>query len=176
MDGVKAKHCARKVGLGGGLGKLLRQEVAYPRVSEFFYKAVAQAVLMYGSETWVLLVAMEKKVEGSHTGFLRQIMGRQAGRILDGTRDTHGAVEVQEAAVTQSVMTYIGIRKENVAQWVALRPMFKVLAGEKEYKGNGRRREAWCRQEATEKQLWETLAGVLREAKQRRIQVEGVAQ
>ena len=44
--------CARLV--WGILGTLLRREGAYPRVEEMFYRAVVQAILMYGLETWVL--------------------------------------------------------------------------------------------------------------------------
>ena len=38
----------------GRLGTLLRREGADPKVSESFYRAVVQAILLYGSETWVL--------------------------------------------------------------------------------------------------------------------------
>ena len=75
-----------------------------------------------------------------------------------------GAEELQEAAGTQMVRTYIWRQQENVAQWVALHPLFEVCERETGYEGGGRRREAWWRQEASEKQLWATLAD-LREAK-----------
>ena len=42
-----------------------------------FYRVVFQAILLYGSETWVLSVAMDKKVEVAHTGFLIQITGKR---------------------------------------------------------------------------------------------------
>ena len=38
----------------GRLSRILRQEGAYPKVSGSFYKVVAQAVLLFGAETWVL--------------------------------------------------------------------------------------------------------------------------
>ena len=38
----------------GRLGTLLQQEGADPRVAAMFYRAVVQAILLYGSETWVL--------------------------------------------------------------------------------------------------------------------------
>ena len=50
-------------------------------MSEFFYKAVVQAILLYGSETWLLLAAMERKVEGIYTEFLRQITGKRVRRV-----------------------------------------------------------------------------------------------
>ena len=59
------------------------------------YRAVIQAVLLFGSETWILLEAMERKVEGTHTCFLRQIMGTRAQRLADGTWETPWAEVVQ---------------------------------------------------------------------------------
>ena len=52
--------------------------------------------------------SMEKNVEGSHMGFLRQIMGKRARRIVDRTWETTREEVVQESAGTQSEMTYIG--------------------------------------------------------------------
>ena len=100
---------------------------------------------------------MTKRLEGTHTKFLQLIMGKQARRLGDGTWETPGAEGVREAAVTQSERIYIERRQATVAQWVALRPLFEVHARETGYKGGGCRKEAWWRQEATEKQLWSTL-------------------
>ena len=71
---------------------------------------------------------MYQKVEGTHTGFLWQITGKRAQWLPYGTRETPGAEAVQEAAGNNLAMKYIGIRQETVAQWVALRPIFKVCA------------------------------------------------
>ena len=51
--------------------------------------------------------------------------------------------------------------------------LFEVCERETGYKGVGRRREAWWRQEAKEKQLWATLE-ILQEAKRRRSVRENV--
>ena len=65
----------------GRFGKLLQREGADPEVLANFYRAVVQALLLYGAETWVILEPMKKKLEGVHTGFLRQVTGkRQIGR------------------------------------------------------------------------------------------------
>ena len=37
-----------------------------------FYRVVAQVVLLFGLENWVLLTVMERLLEGTHTDFLRQ--------------------------------------------------------------------------------------------------------
>ena len=54
-------------------------------MSESFYRAVVQAILLYGSETWVLLASMEKRIEGTHTELLRMITGKRAKQSGDGT-------------------------------------------------------------------------------------------
>ena len=42
----------------GRLSRVMGREGADLKVSEDFYKAVAQAVLLFGSETWVLTYRM----------------------------------------------------------------------------------------------------------------------
>ena len=44
----------------GWLSWILSQEGADPKVSGHFYKAVAQAELLFGAETWVLTPRMER--------------------------------------------------------------------------------------------------------------------
>ena len=45
----------------GRLGKLRRRKGEEPEVSEKFYRAVVQAVLIFGVENWVMLAATSKK-------------------------------------------------------------------------------------------------------------------
>jgi hypothetical protein len=46
--------------------QVLRSENATPRVAAKFYKAVGQAVLLYGSKTWNLTKAVLAWLEGFH--------------------------------------------------------------------------------------------------------------
>ena len=55
------------------LGKLTRREGVDPKVEMMVYRVVTYAVLLFGSETWVLFRAMERTVKGTHINFLRQI-------------------------------------------------------------------------------------------------------
>ena len=64
------RNSMRETLFWGRLGALLRQEGADPKVSESFYRAVVQAIILNGSETWVLLASMAKRIEGAHTEFL----------------------------------------------------------------------------------------------------------
>ena len=42
-------------------------------VLEIFYGAVVQVIILYGLETWVISVSMQRKMEGLHTGIFCQI-------------------------------------------------------------------------------------------------------
>jgi hypothetical protein len=57
-------HKAR--GTWARVGKVLRSENATPWVAAKFYKAVVQAVLLYGSKTWNLTKAVLAQLEGYH--------------------------------------------------------------------------------------------------------------
>ena len=48
------------------VGQVLQAENVPPRVAVKFYKAVVQAVLLYGSKTWVLSTAALVSLEGFH--------------------------------------------------------------------------------------------------------------
>ena len=71
---------------------------------------------------------MKKTVEGTHTGFLRQITGKREWWRVDSTWFTQVADEVWEEAGTWSETNYIGRRQGAVAQWVALQSIFEVYA------------------------------------------------
>ena len=64
----------------GSLGKMPQREGVDSKVVAMFYRAVVQAVLLFGPESWVLLEAVGRMVEGTHTGFMRKIMGKRARR------------------------------------------------------------------------------------------------
>ena len=111
---------------------------------------------------------MERSLEGTHSGFLRHIMGNQARRKADRTWVTPKSEVLWEAAVTQLEITYIRRRQGAVAQWVALRPIFEVCTRRAGYSGGERRRDAWWRQEAVETHIRETLEEISWEARRSR--------
>ena len=92
---------------------------------------------MYGSETWVLSSSMEKRIEGSHTEFLQMITGKRGKHLRYGIWETPGAEGIREAAGTQSARIYIEQLQATVAQWVGLRPLFKVCTREICYEVEG---------------------------------------
>ena len=98
------------------------------------------------------------------------ITGKRLKQLEDGTWETPGAEVIRKAAGNQLEIICIEQRQATVVHWVVMRPLFDVCARETEYAGRGRRRKVWWRQEATEKQLRETLED-LQEAKRRRMSV-----
>ena len=60
---------------------LIQREGADPNVLESLYRAVMQAIILYGSEMWVLLGSMAKRIEGMHTEFLQMITGKRGTQL-----------------------------------------------------------------------------------------------
>ena len=67
-------------------------------MSANLYRVAVQVIILYESETWVLLVSIMKRVEVTHTEFLQMITGKRETRLGYGTCKTLGAEGVQEAA------------------------------------------------------------------------------
>ena len=72
-----------------------------------FYREVVYLVLLFDLGYWFLLAAVGRSVEGTHTRFLRKIMGKRARRKADGAWCAPRAEEVREASGTQSATKYI---------------------------------------------------------------------
>ena len=60
--------------------KILGQEGSDPRVSGIFFKAAVQAVLLFGSETWVLNPFMERALGSVQNSIVQRITVRQPRR------------------------------------------------------------------------------------------------
>ena len=56
------RNVSKKRQVWSRIGKILQREVTDLLVSEIFYWAVVQAVLIFGEEYWVFLVAMSKNL------------------------------------------------------------------------------------------------------------------
>ena len=64
--------------------RILGGEGASPQVSGMFFKAVVQAVLLFGSETWVQNPHMGQALVSFQHRFARRITGRQPKQQEDG--------------------------------------------------------------------------------------------
>ena len=62
---------------------MLSREGASQKVSWAFYIAVTQAILLFGSETWVLTASMEKALDSFQSKVTWKITGRKPRRVKD---------------------------------------------------------------------------------------------
>jgi hypothetical protein len=106
------------------VGQVLRAENAPPRVAAKFYKAVVQAVLLYGSETWVLSTTALASLEGFHIRAAYRMAVRHKPRRGPG----HGWIypkskDVLEECGMSTLEEYITVRRQTIAVYVATRPI-----------------------------------------------------
>ena len=69
----------------GRLFQILVREGAVLKVSGNFYKAAAQAVLLFGDETWFLTQRMEKALDSFQSRIGRRLTRKQPRRKKDGS-------------------------------------------------------------------------------------------
>jgi len=115
------------------VGQVLRAENVPPRIAAKFYKAVVQAVLLYGSETWVLSTAALSSLEGFHIRAAYQMAVKHKPRRGPG----HGWIfpkskDVLEECGMSTLEEYITVRQQTIAVYVATRPIInKCRQGER---------------------------------------------
>ena len=79
------RNLRRERGNRVSLAKILGREGTYKRTTGRFYVAVVRAVLLFGSETWVLTPRLEKALEGFHHWAARRMAGMGPKCQPDGT-------------------------------------------------------------------------------------------
>ena len=102
----------------GRLVNMLLIEGAYIKMLSMFYRVLVHVVLLFGSDSWVLPEVMEKTVEGAHTVFMCQIMGKRALQNPDRTWVKLDAGELRVSLWMHSLAMYLVHRQEKVSQWV----------------------------------------------------------
>ena len=95
-------------------------------MSQAFYIAVTQAVLLFGSETWVLTSRMEKALEIFQSRVAKKIMGIQPGRRKNGSWIYLPLVGRMKEAGMVGIRTSILRRHNTVAQFIAARPILDL--------------------------------------------------
>jgi hypothetical protein len=76
------------------------------------YRAVVQAVLLYGSESWVTTIAIKKKLEAFHHKCARNITGQHIKENTDGSWTYPPSTKVLETAGLSTIKEYIQKQKE----------------------------------------------------------------
>ena len=110
----------------GRLARLLGREGADPNVSQTFYIAVAQAVLLFKSETWILTARMEKALDTFQSRVAQKITGRQPRHGIGGTWYYPSLAGAMKEAGIVWIWTSILRRQNTVAKFIAIRPVLDL--------------------------------------------------
>ena len=101
----------------GRISGILTREGANPKAMASFYKAIVQSVLLYGAESWVLTLSMEKELQSFHRRCARYITGLHIRPNQDGTWTHPSSVEVLEKAGLLTIQEYIRCRRATVMKY-----------------------------------------------------------
>jgi hypothetical protein len=110
----------------GRISQMLRGQAASPRARGYFYKAIVQAVLLYGSETWTLSDRMLKLFRSFHHRVARHLTGRHIRQDDDGVWHCPPTADVLNQAGLETIDEYIRRRRETVRGFVRPRPLYQL--------------------------------------------------
>ncbi len=97
---------------------MLQAKNISPRTCGMFYKAIVQAMLLYGSETWSLAPSSVKRLEGFHICAVWQMSGMRPERKVDGSWSYSHSADVLKAAGLQTNAHYLDVRWQTVANFI----------------------------------------------------------
>jgi hypothetical protein len=107
---------------------ILRHPGSDPKTSANFYKAVVQAILLYGSETWNITNQSITLLNGFHNNVIRQLNNNPIRRAQP-TSDIwlYPNVEhAQQITGIQPITHYIQTRKTTLLHWAQNRPYYQL--------------------------------------------------
>ena len=120
------RQLARAKEKWGRLSAALKSQGATARTRGYFYKAVVQVVLLYGSESWTLTESTLKFFRSFHSRVARHLTGRHIRCLDDGTWFCPLTREVLEAAGLETIDEYIQCRRDTIWRFVRPRPLYEA--------------------------------------------------
>jgi hypothetical protein len=110
----------------GRMNRVLASQGASPRTRGYFYKAIIQAVLLYGSESWTLSNRTLQLFRSFHARVARHLTGRHIRPLEDGTWFCPPTTEVLNSAGLETIDEYIQRRRDTVREFVRHRPIYEA--------------------------------------------------
>ena len=98
-------------------------------IAGLFLKAAIQAIMLFGSETWVVTPCMSKALEGFQTQLARRLMGQIPQRTIYGMWRYTSMAVAREAAGFLKMEEYVRRRQNTVAQCIATRSLLDLCEG-----------------------------------------------
>ena len=125
------------------ISKILTTQGVEPRVKGYFYKAIVQAVLLYGSESWCMTKATVKKFKSFHMRVARYLSGRHIKPLEDGTWLYPVSEEVLEETGLFSIETYIEKRRATIFEYISRQPIYNKCKNSRPGPSGGSRVVWW---------------------------------
>ncbi len=115
------------------VGQVLRSENALPFIAARFYQAIIHAILLYGSETWVISWTALARLEGFHICAAYRMAHKNKPRRGPRKEWVYPQSEdVLKECGMKTIKEYIQIPRQMVAVYNATRPIFdKYRQGER---------------------------------------------
>jgi hypothetical protein len=126
------------------VSRILTKQHINPRTAGFFYKAVVQAVLLYGCETWSLNKQSVTALEGFHNQVARKIAKQTIHPDpLTGEWIYPPAETARNISGLFPIQHYIRIRRAYIMNWTHNRPLFNECRNLTGGAGGPQRRYWW---------------------------------
>jgi hypothetical protein len=131
-------------GVWAHVGQVLRGENTAPRIAAKSYKAVVQAILLYGSKTWNLTNSALARLKGFHV-----CVAYKMARTHHPKRGANGVLvypkttDVLEECGMTNITVYIQSCHQTIAMYVATRPIFKACLEGKQWQRSMSRQWWW---------------------------------
>ena len=107
-----------------------------------FYQAVVAAVLLYGSETWVISSYDLRALEGFYVEAARRLTGMRPSKRGESWVYPK-SVDVLRAARVRTITEYIAARRQNILRTIADRPILEECQGAERRRGSPLRLYWW---------------------------------
>ena len=118
---MKARKCWSRI------SRVLCAENVSRRVCGMFYKAIIQAVFLFGSELWNLTPSALKCLEGFHIRAARQMTGMMPKKNTStGAWVYPASAAILEKAILYTIEKYIQVRRKTIAAFIVNRPIFNL--------------------------------------------------
>ena len=98
-------------------------------MSQNFYTAMTQKVLLFGSETWVIMRKMESALDAFQGRVARKLTGRQPSRGRDGRWFYPSLAGAMKEAGIVRIWALILRRQNTIAQFIATQPTLGLCEG-----------------------------------------------
>ena len=112
----------------GRLSTIIAKEAVPPAVVGMFYQAVVAAVLLYGSESWVVSPYDLRALKGFHVEAARRLTGMRPAKRGDVWVYPKSADVLREARL-KTIGEYIAKRRQTVLRTIADRPILEECRG-----------------------------------------------